>query len=146
MAQFGIRGKRVTVTVALGGQRYEQTGLSNVTVTERRSIDTFSPAGSPIESTDRNHKGFEVSWEARKSNGVTDVMLDRILARLAAGLTREELTVTVTESYPTSAGAQSVTYSYFEGDLEVDSMSFGSGDDPVVAKFKATVEKRRRTA
>lgn len=139
---IGIRGKRITVLMSLGGTRYDLQGVTNVSAKARQSVDMFQPAGQDLEETDLNHKGWDLEWTTRKGSGVADIVMDRILARQAAGLAREQLTITVTESF----GTTSQTYSYSEGDLLVEPSSFGGGDDFVEVKWKANVKFRQRVA
>ena len=144
---FGIRGKRVTVMMSLGGQRYDLQGVTNFSAKPRQSIDSFQPSGQQLEETDLNHKGWDVEWETRKSNGTADVVLDRILSRQSAGLPREQLTITASEAFGVTGGTGGTqTYSYSEGDITVESLQFGGGDDPVSVKWKAQVKYRQRVA
>jgi hypothetical protein len=141
-SQFGIRGKQVRILLSLGGQRYDLQGVTNASVKPRQTVDMFQPSGQPLEETDLNHKGWDLEWTTRKGANVAHAIIDRILARKAAGQDREQLTVTWTETY----GTTSTTYSYSEGDVVIEPSKFGSGDDAVEVSWKASLKYYQRVA
>ncbi len=141
--RFGIRGKWVGLLFSLGGQRYDMVGVSNIKANSKQSIDAHSPTGQEEEETDLNHKGWEVEWETRETNGVSDEIADRIIARTQAKLERETVVVQITKAF---GGGQTKTYAYSDGDLIVEVLSVSNGDDPVVVKYKVNCKRRQRMA
>lgn len=141
-AGVGIRGKRVLTLFSLGGQPYDMQGCSNVNIKPRESIDTFQPAGQELEETDLNHKGWDLEWTTRKGRSVADQIIDRQQLRREAQLDREQVSVTVLETY----NGESRSYSYSDGDVTVEPLSFGNGDDFAEVKYKVMVKRRQRVA
>lgn len=139
---YGIRGARVLTLMSLGGQRYDMQGVSDLSVEERGSVDTFQPAGQEAEESDYTVQGYKVTWKTRKGRSVADQIMDRQAARRAANQEREQLTITITETY----SGEARTYSYSEGDLVVKPLSFGNAKDAVEVSYEATVKRRARVA